>query len=88
MFGRPIKTPELYSDLDRQLAVDMVQAWTNFAKTGNPGKMGSVQWKEAFDRESGNYFTEHMQLDPINYKMVSGFYKQACDEFWKPRIFV
>lgn len=68
-----------------ELSKDMITAWTSFAKTGDPGKMGSVQWTEAFDKD--NQYTRHMTLDSADYRMVSDYYKQTCNVFWQPKIF-
>lgn len=61
----------------------MIKAWTNFARTGNPGKVGGVEWTEALDDGSVDY----LNLDSADYKMVKGAYKEKCDAFWKPKIF-
>lgn len=75
-----------------QLSRDMIHAWTSFAKTGQPGKLGDVEWTEAFERNSdhsiSNPVTKHMSLDSVNYKMIPDFYKETCDVFWKPKIFI
>ncbi|KAH9387932.1 Carboxylesterase 5A [Tyrophagus putrescentiae] len=48
---------------DYKLSKEMLVAWTNFAKTGSPGKLGQqqVEWTEALSTTS--HFTNHMNLD-------------------------
>jgi len=67
------------------LSKDMIRAWTNFAKTGQPGKMGTVEWESAFT----NYHqpeTKYMHLHSGSYKMVAGAYVEVCDNVWRQRI--
>ena len=82
--------PSLAQDPEAvQLSKDMIRAWTNFAKTGHPGKMGQVQWTPALNPLTNkDSFTEHMNLDSKNYKMVTKFYSETCNSFWKPKLFV
>ena len=74
----------------RELSIKMIQEWTVFAKTGKvsyiPG--ASSHWLEAFDREAKDYSTRYYHLESSNYKFVSGYFKETCDAFWKPKIFV
>lgn len=73
---------------EKELSQDMIRAWANFAKRGNPGSMRTVQWSEAFERTRNDTVTRYMALDSANYTMVDGFYLPTCDNFWRPRIFV
>jgi len=84
VFGNPLRHIELYSAEDYQLSVDVVRAWTQFAATGHPGEMGVVEWNEAFSSGS----MQLMNLDPKSYRMLSGVFTKACDEFWKSKIFI
>lgn len=87
VFGIPIGLRGIiYNEKEYRLSRDMITAWTSFAKTGHPGMMGSVQWGEAFEPNS-NGNTKFMALHVDDYKMVSDYYKQRCDAFWKPKMF-
>ncbi len=72
---------------DYKLSKEMLVAWTNFAKTGSPGKLGQqqVEWTEALSTTS--HFTNHMNLDSKDFKMVPSYFKNVCNAFWKPKIF-
>lgn len=37
IFGDPLKRPEHYNDLEKQLSLYMIEIWTTFAKTGSVG---------------------------------------------------
>jgi len=72
---------------EMQLSDDIIRAWASFARTGHPGKMGVIEWEEAFNVKRSDFNAKYMALDPANYSMVSGAYRQVCDQFWKPKIF-
>ncbi len=91
-FGVPIELQGIvYTDEEATLSRDMIRAWTNFAKSGHPGTVGSVEWKEAFSRSADGTLsapaTSYIELNAHKYRMVDGRYKANCDAFWKPRIF-
>lgn len=70
-----------------KLSNDMIRAWTSFAKTGKPGLLGAThQWESAFV-EATNPVTRYMFLDPANYHMVSNYFRDRCDQFWKQILF-
>lgn len=71
---------------DYKMSQEMISAWTSFAKTGSPGKLGTVEWKEAITE--GDAYTSHMNLNTADLKMVKDAYKETCNAFWKPKIFV
>lgn len=73
---------------EKELSQDMIRAWANFAKRGNPGSMRTVQWSEAFERTRNDTVTRYMALDSANYTMVDAFYLPTCDNFWRQRIFI
>ena len=75
-------SPPLY-----QLSQDMINAWTLFAKTGKPSKMGGVEWEHAVDATHKDFSTKYMHLEASHYKMVPNVFKETCDSFWKPKIF-
>ena len=88
VFGLPLYLQgTAFTDDEVKLSRDMIYAWTQFAKTGNPDKMGDVKWEEAIDRSNLNAPVRMIEMSE-SYRMVQGVYKQTCDAFWKPRIFV
>ena len=91
VFGKPYgeKSFWRHSWRDERLSVDMINSWTSFAKTGDPGEMGGVKWEKAFP-SGNNGIGSHqvMVLDVENYQMVKGYFKDPCEDFWKARIFV
>lgn len=70
-----------------QLSRDMIQAWTQFAKSGHPGKVGGVEWTHAMNHLTNDPTTEHLNLDPADYKIVKKYFSEVCNSFWKPKIF-
>ncbi|KAH9403515.1 hypothetical protein TYRP_015410 [Tyrophagus putrescentiae] len=97
VFGVPVRVRGLiFSEAEYRLSRDMILAWTNFAKTGVPGKVGGVAedgggnrttsaitWTEALDQGTVDY----LNLDSNDYRMVKAAYRDKCDAFWKPKIF-
>ena len=71
---------------DYQMSKAMIGAWTSFAKSGNPGKLGTTEWTEAVT--ASDPFTTHMNLDSKNFEMIKFIFHETCDVFWKPKIFV
>lgn len=91
LFGFPIRIRGVvYSEVDYQQAVDMITAWTNFAKTGSPGKVGGrVEWREAIDKTRLSVPSPPVSLfafNAPNHTMVDNYYVEVCDKFWKPKI--
>lgn len=79
-FGMPLHPGILVGTFDghsAKISRDMITAWTNFAKTGNPEKMGSIEWPQAFKQDGAvktmAIFDEH--------EVVENYYEQRC-EFW------
>lgn len=74
----------------RQLSEQMIHAWTSFAKTGSPAKLGSgghsVAWEKAV-KGGDNFNTRYMHLEASFYHMVDDYWKNICDSFWKPKMF-
>ena len=83
VFGIPGRFPSHNSN-DYHLSIDMMKAWTMFAKYGQPGNMGHIQWEKALSKSAT---TEFMALEPNHYQMVDQFYKPVCEAFWKEKIF-
>jgi carboxylesterase type B len=86
LFGFPIKLRGItFTEDDYKLSRDMIHSWATFAKTGVPPKLDKAEWVEAIDRTLANPSVRYMDLDPLNYTIVEGFYKKTCDEFWKTK---
>jgi carboxylesterase type B len=86
LFGFPIRLRGItFTEDDYKLSRDMIHSWTTFAKTGVPPKLDKAEWVEAIDRKLANPSVRYMDLDPLNYTIVEGFYKKTCDEFWKTK---
>ena len=84
------KVEETKKDADLyQLSKDVIHAWTQFAKTGVPGKMGNVEWAEAVggNKAVKDYRTRYMSLETKHFKMVDRFFEATCNGFWKPKLF-
>ncbi|KAH9413256.1 hypothetical protein DERP_012966 [Dermatophagoides pteronyssinus] len=69
------------SSKDVQLSNDMIKAWTNFAKTGHPGTMGSIEWRQVY--ENGQKSSASTMLLDVEYKMVDDIFKETCDGIWE-----
>ena len=85
LFGFPLRYSQLFTKEEIQLSKDMIQAWTEYAKTGKMSKIGGVEWTKGYTTEDP--YARLMELKANNYKMVSDFFKEKCDQFWKPKIF-
>lgn len=77
--------PLQHNPEDRELSRRMIAAWTNFAKTGHPGKVGTVEWEEAYQNKE-HPVTRHLKLHINSFEMISGAFAKNCDAFWKQRI--
>lgn len=88
LFGFPIKLRGVvFSENEYRLSLDMIRAWAKFADTGNPGKLGDVEWKPALDNSKQNPTVSYMNLNSVDYKMVDDYYVPVCDNFWRKKIF-
>lgn len=87
VFGLPdkVKGTPFVTEADVNLSHVMMNAWLQFAKTGNPGPIGSIQWEEAVSEADPS--TRYMALLDGAYQMVADNFRETCDRFWKPRIF-
>lgn len=79
--------PYYYSNAAFKLSKDMIRAWSQFAYTGQPGKMENIPWTSALNKKIENSTVSFMSLDSNNYRMVDNFYQNNCDNFWKNKIF-
>jgi para-nitrobenzyl esterase len=61
--GAKSKVP-LISDSDRAVAENIITIWTNFARTGNPGVKGLIEWP-AWDNTTDKYL---LITDPLQIK--------------------
>ncbi|KAI2801626.1 hypothetical protein BLOT_009440 [Blomia tropicalis] len=68
----------------------MIRAWSNFAKTGSPGPIGSVEWEQSVGGDANLAYTSVMELQEMGtkFRMVNNLFKDTCDAFWKNKIFV
>jgi len=89
IFGMPIRFRGIpFTEAEYQLSRDMILAWSSFALTGFPGNVGDTEWKSAVTFDGGlHIITRHMELVAANYTMVTGYFTENCDAFWKPKIF-
>nr|XP_046918492.1 LOW QUALITY PROTEIN: cholinesterase-like [Dermatophagoides farinae] len=69
------------SPVDIKLSREMITAWTNFAKTGHPGKIGSIEWRQVY--ENGQKTSPSVMLLDDKSKMAEGIFKDLCDGFWQ-----
>lgn len=92
VFGHPVVEPRRFTAIETKLSADMVRAWTNFAKHGDPGhwegsgSSNNVQWSGAF-AGADHSEVQFMELNAHHYRMVEGFYQKSCDGFWKAKLF-
>ena len=85
-FGLPLRLKgTAFTDDEAELALDFIHTWSNFAKTGHPGKLRNIEWKSA-RKDDNDEATRFIEIGE-NPKMVSDYYKTTCDAFWKPRMF-
>lgn len=68
---------------DKALGSEMIHAWANFAKTGNPGVSA---WTQALDKSVPAPKTSFFTLNHTDAKMVNGYFTDICSGFWKPKI--
>ena len=75
---------------DEALSHVMIRAWSNFAKTGSPGSIGSVEWNQSVDKSNHQTYTRIMELQETGtkFRMVENVFKDICNGFWKNKIFV
>jgi para-nitrobenzyl esterase len=75
--------PRELNQRETKLSDQLVAAWTNFAKTGNPNGSGSENspWPR-FTGSSGKYFVEDT---PLSTKSVSQFRADHKCDFWDAR---
>lgn len=93
LFMTPLMRAE--SEDHYKLSLDMITAWSNFAKSGSPGLInsrgGQIKWTGAFegpreDSASRSVGINALVLDANSYHMQSDTLKEVCQVFWKPKI--
>nr|XP_027196472.1 cholinesterase 1-like [Dermatophagoides pteronyssinus] len=69
---------------DSQLSIDIMNSWTNFAKTGNPSPIGSsLEWPEAFDdNQLSSSSTMNWMILDIEHRIEKDIYKDVCEKIW------
>ena len=69
---------------DSQLSIDIMNSWTNFAKTGNPSPIGSsLEWPEAFDdNQSSSSSSMNWMILDIEHRIEKDIYKDVCEKIW------
>ena len=85
LFGLPLRFQDIFTKEETQLSIDMILAWTDFAKTGKISKINGVEWTESI--VANDPYARIMELKANDYKMIPNFFKEKCDQFWKPKIF-
>lgn len=83
VFGHAyIKWPASQSEIGLSRA--MIDAWTNFARTGQPGSFnGTAEWTPAWNGQQFNT----MILQSGSSRMVPNFFQQVCGDFWREKMF-
>ena len=86
LFGFPIELHgTVYSEEDYYLSLDMINAWSNFARYGQPGKFAGIEWEPT----SSNSSARVLQIDVREKQhMVDNHFVPVCENFWRQRIFV
>lgn len=89
LFGFPIRLRGIvFTEEEYTLSIQMINAWTTFAKTGKVPKMGEAVWEPALDRTKQNPSVSYLALDTgKSMKMVYDYYTTNCDALWKNKIF-
>ncbi len=87
VFGEPLRDdlgPEYnYTAEERQLSRDMMGAWANFAKTGNPNQFENGSWvRDFYWPVYSPTFKEYLTLRPKNKTRGRGLDSRKC-AFWK-----
>ncbi|KAH9417788.1 Carboxylesterase 5A [Dermatophagoides pteronyssinus] len=77
VFDNPVikSSPE-----DMKLSNEMLKAWTNFVKTGQPGKVGSIEWRQVYENEQKD--SASVMLFNVENRMEKGIFKDVCG-FWE-----
>ncbi len=85
VFGEPLKAnlPGFnYTAEEQQLSRDMMTAWSNFAKTGDPNRFADGGWVDFYWPVYSNNFKEYLTLRPGRQKTKGyGLDARRC-AFW------
>lgn len=88
VFGLPItyansdRIQPPYTTEDYHLSVNIIRAWANFAKTGQPGSLDNVPWTDAFPDRAQVDKARFMALTPGRYAMQDELAEGRC-RLWK-----
>ncbi|HVX34778.1 MAG TPA: carboxylesterase family protein, partial [Hyphomicrobium sp.] len=72
--------PRELNNQESKLSDQLVAAWTNFAKTGNPNGKGNSPWPR-FTTNAQTFLSQNLQLSTLSATDYRTIYK--CD-FWDP----
>lgn len=102
LFGHPItfwnKTieyqgQEIKVSLEEyMMSKEMIHKWAQFIRTGNMGMVYHVPWTPAIDighkdTSPKNITVSFMELKMGHFEMNHEFYRESCDQFWRPTLF-
>jgi para-nitrobenzyl esterase len=73
--------PRELNNKETKLSDQLVAAWTNFAKTGNPNGSGNSPWPKFGAGKNAKYFVQDIPLSTTSVSQYRNEYK--CD-FWDP----
>jgi para-nitrobenzyl esterase len=73
--------PRDLNNKETKLSDQLVAAWTNFAKSGNPNGSGNSPWPKLTAGAAGKYFVQDLELSTTPVSQFRSDYK--CD-FWDP----
>lgn len=75
--------PRELNDQETKLSDQLVAAWTNFAKSGNPNGSGNSPWPKFGGGNGARYFVEDQQLST---KSIADFRAAYKCEFWDTQL--
>ncbi len=75
--------PRELNNNETKLSDQLVAAWTNFAKTGNPNGSGNSPWPKFGVGNNAKYFVQDIPLSTTTVSQFKTDYK--CD-FWDPNL--
>lgn len=87
-FGMPLRYANKtngydFDEHDAKVSRAMMTAWTNFAKTGDPGTLEGTQWTPAL-QPTKDTASHYFEFNANNMKMGKDLFKERCD-FWNRR---
>jgi len=82
VFGQPLNLSYNYTPKERALSKQMMNYWSNFAKTGNPSLTGSGRWTDTYWPLHTPLKREILTLSAEPSKILEGHRVRKC-AFWK-----